>query len=32
MQVILNAKRLEDVDYYKYLGSHVAADGNVKGM
>ena len=24
---ILNGEQLEEVDYFKYLGSHVAADG-----
>ena len=27
MQVILNGQPLEEVDYYKYLGSQVAAGG-----
>ena len=27
MQVILNCKPLEEVDYFRYLGSQVAADG-----
>ena len=27
MHVILNGEPLEEVDYFKYLGSHVAADG-----
>ena len=31
MHVILNGKPLEEVDCFKYLGSHVAAE-DVKGM
>ena len=27
IQVILNSKPLQDVDWFKYLGSQVAADG-----
>ena len=27
MHMILNGEPLEEVDYFKYLGSHVAADG-----
>ena len=27
LQVILNGEPLEEVDYFKYLGSQVAADG-----
>ena len=27
MHVILNSEQLEEVDCFKYLGSHVAADG-----
>ena len=37
MHVILNGEPLDEVDYFKYLGSQVAADGHwriedVKGM
>ena len=32
MHVILNGEPLEEVDCVKYLGSQVAADGDVKGM
>ena len=32
MHVILNGEPLEEVDCFKYLGSQVAADGDVKGM
>ena len=32
MHVILNCEPLEDVDYFTYLGSQVAADEDVKLM
>ena len=32
MLVILNSKPLEEVDCFKYLGSQVAADADVKEM
>ena len=32
MHVILNGEPLEEVDCFKYLGSQVAADEDVKGM
>ena len=32
MHVILNGEPLEEVDYFKYFGSQVGADENVKGM
>ena len=32
MHVILNGKPVEKVDCFKYLGSQVAAEADVKGM
>ena len=32
MHVILNGEPLDEVDCFKYLGSQVVADVNVKGM